>query len=127
MKLLENLKGSAHKAATSISQTANGVGKTMSETTSKTGKAVVRIATTASQTVTKAVSSSVDTVTSYSRSAYDNICELAAKKIKDMLRGLNLQSTIDELNKFQAEKGVDVTALVTFIIQLKNFSEDDRQ
>lgn len=126
MDLLKNLKGSAQKAVTSISQAAIGVGKTMSETTSKTSMAVTQIATTAGKTVTETVSSAVDAVTSFTHSAYDNLCELAAKKIKNMLRGLDLQSTIEELNKLQTEKGTDVSALVNFIVQLKKFSEDDR-
>ncbi len=47
-----------------------------------------------------------------------------ALKIKEMVRGLNLQETIDAINKVGAEKNIDVTPLTNFIEQLKLFSED---
>ncbi len=47
-----------------------------------------------------------------------------ALKIKEMVRGLNLQETIDAINKVGAEKNIDVAPLTNFIEQLKQFSED---
>ncbi len=45
-------------------------------------------------------------------------------KIKEMVRGLNLQEMIDSINKVGAENKIDVTPLTNFIEQLKHFSED---
>ena len=85
------------------------------------------VASSAATKVAKKASNGMDAVSSASQSAYDTMCEYAARKIKGMLRGIDLQSTIDTLNKFQRENGKDVSALVNFIEQLKIFSEDGQK
>ena len=96
----------------------------------KMKKAAQQAASVASSTATKVAkkaTESMDAVSSASQSAYDAMCEYAAQKIKGMLRGIDLQFTINTLNKFQRENNKDVSALVNFIEQLKIFSEDGQK
>lgn len=127
MGVLDNLKKTAQKTATSVSQAAMTAQKSVVQTASEVGKVVAQTALGAGKAVADATSVSAGKVSAFSQSAYDSICEFAAQKIKTMLRGMNLQSTIDALNKNQEEKGTDVSALVNFINELKNFSEDGEE
>ena len=112
---------------TAVAQAASKAGKAVSEKMSEAGSAVAQTASKTGKAVSSAASATIEKVTSMSRSVYDNMCEFAAKKIKSMLRGMDLQSTIDALNKLHDEKGTDVSALVKFINQLKTFSEDGEE
>lgn len=116
MGFFERAKEAAKNAVDSVSQVANDTGKVVSKSISE-----------GSAFVSEKVSSSVDTISSVSRSAYDSMCDAAVQKIKSMLRGVDLQSAINALNKHHDETGTDVSALVNFINQIKSFSEDGGQ
>ncbi len=53
----------------------------------------------------------------------DRTAALLDRQIRSMVAGLNLQETIDSVNKVGAEKGVDVAPLVDFIERLKAFGD----
>lgn len=106
----------AVKSANVVAQKATTAGQTVANTTAKSAK-----------TVAGAVSKVGDKVSGISKSAYDSMCEIVAEKIKNMLRSVDLQSAIVALQKQQEETGTDVTKLVNFINQLKEFSEDGKE
>ena len=121
-----------------VKETATTAGQKVAETAVKSANVIAQKASTASQTVadtaTKSAITVADAVSSVSvrvsdisKSTYDTLCELAANKIKSMIRGIDLQSAIEALQKQQEETGTDVTKLVNFIQQLKEFSEDGKE
>ena len=77
--------------------------------------------------VTNAASSTGGVIKSVSNSVYDSICEKVAIAIKKMIRGINLQDTIDALDKHHAETGANVRALRDFVVKLKEFGDDGKE
>ncbi len=104
MALWDNLKKSATQVANKVTETATAAGQKVTET-----------ATTAA-----------GAVSSLFKSATDSVANFTSLKVKELLRGVNLQASIDALNKHQKETGTDVSVLVDFIKRLKNFSEDGK-
>lgn len=115
MAFWDNLRKAATQVANTVSETATAAGQKVSET-----------ATAARQKVAETATTATGAVSSFFQSASDSVANFTSMKVKGMLRGLNLQASIDALNKHQKEKGTDVTALVNFIKRLKDFSEDGK-
>ncbi len=117
MELLNKIK----QVASSI-PVEDALGK-IKESAQSVGEAASRVST----TVANAATATSDSLKESAKSSYDAVCEIAVSKIKKMLRGMNLSEAIDALNHHQEESGTDVSALVNFISQLKEFSEDGKE
>ena len=128
----------AVKSANVVAEKATIAGQTVADTAVKSANVVAQKATMAGQAVADTAAKSAKTVadavavvggkvSDISKSTYDSMCEFAVEKIKSMLRGVDLQSAIVALQKQQEETGVDVTKVVYFINQLKEFSEDGKE
>jgi len=104
------------KAANAV----DDVSKKMSVTVDDISKTASATASSVKCTVSK----TIDSVTDSASSAYDSMCELAVLKIQDILKGANLQETLDSLEKYEKESGKDVSSLKEFVTRIKIFSED---
>ena len=80
----------------------------------------------AASAVAETATTATGAVSSFFQSASDSVANFTSLKVKEMLRGINLQASIDALNKHQNETGTDVSVLVDFIKRLKDFSEDGK-
>lgn len=125
--LWNKVKQSAATASQKVAETAVKSANVVAEKATIAGQTVADTATKSAKTVADAVAVVSDKVSDISKSTYDSMCEFAAEKIKSMLRGVDLQSAIVALQKQQEETGVDVTKVVNFINQLKEFSEDGKE
>ena len=118
----------ASKAASAAADAAVSAGKAVVDTTSEAASAVADAAVSAGKvvadTASEAASAVADTATSVAMSSKDVIAEFTAQKVKGMIRGLDLDATIEALNKHQKEAGADTKELTGFVMQLKIFSED---
>lgn len=118
-------------ASIKISETVDDVSKKLSEATddasSKMSEAMdefSKVASTTTDSINSVVSKTVDSVTDSISSAYDRMCEMAVLKIQDILKGANLQETLDSLEKYEKESGQDLSSLKEFITRIKIFSEN---
>jgi len=125
--LWDKVKKSATNASQKVAETAAKSANVVAQKATTAGHTVADTAAKSAKTVVGAVSYVGDKVSDIGKSTYDAMCEFAAEKIKSMLRGIDLQSAIDALQKQQEEKGTDVTNLVNFINQLKEFSENGKE
>ena len=116
----------ASNAARVAADTASVVGKKVSETAAAATTVVYDTASSVGKKVSETTSAATTAVSSFMQSSYAGVCNFSTMKIKGMLRGIDLQSSIDALNKHQKEKGTDVSALVNFLQRLKDFSEDGK-
>ena len=126
MDFWDSLKKTASQVANTVSETATAAGQKVAETATAAGQKVAETATAAGQKVAETATTATGAVSSFFQSASDSVANFTSMKVKEMLRGINLQASIDALNKHQKEKGTDVTALVNFIKRLKDFSEDGK-
>ena len=119
MSFIDSLKKTVKKtvedASKTLSTVADDASKKISTVTDDVSKKVSLIANDASKTVSSAKDS-----------AYDRIRVMTITKIRSMIRGLNLQSVIDSLNKVSKEKKIDVSNLVAFIEDLKKYGENGK-
>lgn len=120
MSFWDDIKKKASEAA----DAATKIAKDAANIATSTAAVVADAAEFTGHKISQMASNAYDAVSDVAKSSYDTVCEFSARKVKDSIRGMNLQETIDELNKYQAENGKDVSALVNFIKQLKDFSED---
>lgn len=146
MGLLDDLKETAQTASQVVSQSASDAGKFVADTASKTaniisdtsattvqklGNLTARTAQLVSskakesgQVIADAASKTGIVISNLSHSAYDSMCEKCAILIRKMIRGLNLQPTIESLKKHQEETGKDLSQLINFIIELQKIGDD---
>jgi len=138
MDVIEKIKKAVATASQKVSETATSSAQTIAESASKTAQKVSEMANRSAQTISvqakatgeliaEKASKTGQWVESYTQTAYDRLCEKAAVLIRKMIRGLNLQGTIDTLVKYQSDTGKDVSQLINFIVELKKIGEDGEE
>ena len=138
MDVIERIKKAVEATNQKVSETATSSAQTIAETASKTAQKVSEIADKSAQTISVQAKATGDFIAekatktgkwveSYTQTAYDRLCEKAAALIRKMIRGLNLQGTIDTLVKYQSDTGKDVSQLINFIVELKKIGEDGEE
>jgi len=116
------------KAADAADDVSKKMSSAVDDVSKKVSSAIDDVSNVASDTagsVKSTVSKTIDLVTDSASSAYDSMCELAVLKIRDILKGANLQETLDALEKYEKESGKDISSLKEFVTRIKIFSEED--
>lgn len=117
---LRKVADTMDEASKKISEATDDASSKMSEAMEEFSK----VASTTTDSINSIVSKTVDSVTVSISSAYDSVCELAVMKIQEILKGANLQETLDSLEKYEKESGQDLSSLKEFITRIKIFSEN---
>ena len=96
----------------------------VSETVAKAASTASDMASAAGKVVAESTSKVASAATDAFLSSREAIADFATLKVKGIIRGLDLDATLDALNKHQQKAGGDTAALVSFIHRLKEYSED---
>lgn len=126
MGFFDNIIKSAQDAAGNVSKTVSKAAADVSKTASK-------VKADASKSISagvKSVSETATVVGSRIQSGFgsmsDSVSELADKKIREMLKGVDLKGTIVSLKDYQKKTGKDVSPLTNFLIQLDGFISGEK-
>lgn len=123
MGMFDNISKKAREAT----EAAKAAAESAAETTKQKAKAAADATADMGISLGSGFSKACDYTSARFSSAKTSVVDFIYDKIHQTVRGMNLDETIDAINKAGKERNVDVSVLVKFVEQINKIGDDDKK